>query len=1489
MLASSRRVSRRLAALLLLLPAIAVASGPRWVTGPPFFTGRQGMPIGWKQPMLRYYTDPGALSSAVDHQAADAIVAAAASVWNVPVASITLAQGGALAEHVSSQNTYLDTSGLVFPDDVLSTNAAAIPIAVVYDADGSVTDLLLGSGASDPGGCRQNSVTQTVDSFDPAGYILHAVLVLNGRCTGPAPEQQLELQFQLMRAFGRVLGLAWSQNNDNVFSGIPTPTHDQAMNWPILHPLDILCGPYAYQCLPSPFQLRPDDISSLVAVYPNAQNVPAAPGKQPSLEQGNNAAGHVYFPTGEGMAGGNILVRREPHGTSTFDAFTIASGVTGAGFHSGGRSPFVPPDTSVSGSFGSTDPNSSGAYSIAYVPLASGTPWQNLNISTEPINLLYAGEHGLGPYALNEVSFSGSAMSQVNFVNGPWGGPWIDFTIADAAPTCNAGADGTALAPIATPVSGWWRGLLCGFGHTSYISMQVKPGRSFTVEVTALDGQGIATVSKAMPVIGIFAPTDTPGSLPTLGVTPSAFNSVAVGMTTLSVPTGQLASVWFGIADQRGDGRPDFNYQARVFYADAILPQQLDPAGGKITISGSGFRLGNSVLINGVTAKTLSWTPTTIVATVPSMAMAQATDGTAVDVIVRDLSTGASSTMTAAFSYTTASALPNTMHVVTAPAPPIYVGDSAAMPFSVQVLASDGVTPVVGDPIVFTATSGTVQFSVCAAITCTVRTDANGFASTSLKPESSGTITLQAADVSLTQTANFVATAQTGYLNIWSAPKGNVPVGVVAQTQIALNDLQPNNWGRNPSRAITFSVLTGAATFGGCATATCIVTTDGSGSVGISVTPTAIGPVTIQAADGDVTATASFVAVSNTDVMTIATYPTPTVLLYEASGNFAVNLFQVDGVTRDTNQLVTFTGPAGVIFYPCASNVCTVTTGWGGIASVNVQATRIGVFTIQANFAGVSQIATFSVVPHTVQLKILTVPEGTAVAGSFAATPFSVQVLQDGITPISGVDVSLGGSIGDVGLAACVWSAPQCRLSTDSNGVISTRVMPLRPGLITLNATYGSVVASASFTAVGIPRTMTVLTQPPAMIWVGDTVNFDVRVLAPGGISPMPGDSVLYSLDGPFGWSDWSTTNVMRMTDGNGESFEVGRAWAAGTITVTASDGVVSQTFQFIAKARPDIVTIASAPASGSVSGTVASAPLTAKVFLQDGITPAVSRTVTISVTSGAASFAGCAGSATCQFVTDANGMVTTLVTPLSTGTVTLSVAEGGVSQTVSFTASSPVLPPQLVVTALNPATYLAAGTTISFPLNVVALYNGSPAPAQGVQWTLASGFATATTNSVTNSVGNASDLVFLGPIAAGGDAIATACAWGNICARFDGFGVAPANQAIAVVSGAQQSVVGGAALAPVVVMVVDAAGHPVAAAPVSVYQTVTSFDAVCPDRGRCPAAAVLATQATVGVSGIDGTVTVAPLIVSGKATQTEIAFSVGTQGFASVVETAQP
>jgi hypothetical protein len=79
----------------------------------------------------------------------------------------------------------------------------------------------------------------------------------------------------------------------------------------------------------------------------------------------------------------------------------------------------------------------------------------------------------------------------------------------------------------------------------------------------------------------------------------------------------------------------------------------------------------------------------------------------------------------------------------------------------VKVLSADGVTPVVGEAVTFSTTSGTVQFSVCGVSTCTLTTDANGIASTVVTPQTLGTTTLQASGVDGTVVATFTAAVRT--------------------------------------------------------------------------------------------------------------------------------------------------------------------------------------------------------------------------------------------------------------------------------------------------------------------------------------------------------------------------------------------------------------------------------------------------------------------------------------------------------------------------------------------------------------------------------------------------------------------------------------------------------------------------------------------------------------------------------------------------------
>ena len=444
--ASQRARTSTAAAVLLLLSGLLCATrawgaGPRWITGPPYFYPG-GYPVVWYTDAPRYFTDPGDLSAYVTHAQADALVAAAAAVWTVPSSRLVLSQGGQLNEHVSSHNVAVGASGLVFPADVQAANGPNKQIAVIYDADGSVTELLLGGGASDPLNCPYAGVTESVDGMPQSSYtITHALLLVNGRCTGPAPEQQLQLQYQLMRAFGRVLGVGWSQTNDNVYTGTPQATYNQALNWPIMHPLDIVCGPYTYQCLPNPFTLRADDIAALDTVYYVPQNnVPA--GKEATLANGNEVEGQVVFPNGEGMQGVNVTVQRDEAFFDTPEPWQSVSGVSGYRYRRQGPTPSRATDTSAAGSFGVIDPSLEGRYLIQRVPLMTGAPWQNLVVSTEPLNPLYIGPYAVGPYTGNQVSESGTTGSQKIWVLADYSDTEVDFGPAGGAATCVACAAG---------------------------------------------------------------------------------------------------------------------------------------------------------------------------------------------------------------------------------------------------------------------------------------------------------------------------------------------------------------------------------------------------------------------------------------------------------------------------------------------------------------------------------------------------------------------------------------------------------------------------------------------------------------------------------------------------------------------------------------------------------------------------------------------------------------------------------------------------------------------------------------------------------------------------------------------------------------------------------------------------------------------------------------------------------------------------------------
>ena len=760
----------------------ARASGPRFVSGTGIWV-QAGLGEGWNTTQLLYYTDPGALSSSVSHAQADTMVAAAAAVWNVNSSSISVGQGGELAEHVSSENSYFDGNEFVFPADVEAANEGSIPVAVIYDADGSVTDLLLGSGASEPIGCRQNAVTQSVDDIQPDGHIHHAIVVINGRCVGSAAQDLTQMQYQLARAFGRILGLAWSQTNDNVFTAMAQVTADQETYWPVMHPLDVICGTYTYQCMSNPFTLRPDDLNGLANLYPIlANNVPA--GKQAS----DTDASWLYvisnFPTGQGMDWQNFTARCQ-HG-GVVDDFEIVSAISGNQYQEAMPSAVTGTEATNAGS--PYQGYQEGLASMRVVPIGG---LANVFLTSEPINPLYAGEYALGPYVRPPVTPSGSpqtwvAWSAVPYPDNAAGG---SVTAWDGASSCAPGDDGAEGAPATFDPSGWQNGQLCGWGHSSWWTATVRAGRSWTLEVTATDETGSAATNKAQPVVGIWNAGDPTGTLPTVANVAVPFNSMAFGVTQLQMPVASTDTpLRFVIGDEFGGGRPDFTYGARLLYADSVSPRSVGAGGGTITINGTGFRQGNEVQVNGVAAVVKSWTATQIVAVAPPFAQSGATVGTAVNVSVMDTTTGGSTNIASALTYTTA---PDLLQLVSAPTN-LDANEPAAIPFAVRVLASDGITPVARATVRFSVTNGEAALQACGTTTsCEIASDSNGLAQTQMTAGGVGTVVLTATEMSGGATVQ-VTSAVTPPVQVvtFANPAQYVAAGANASWPVQLNVTQ---------------------------------------------------------------------------------------------------------------------------------------------------------------------------------------------------------------------------------------------------------------------------------------------------------------------------------------------------------------------------------------------------------------------------------------------------------------------------------------------------------------------------------------------------------------------------------------------------------------------------------------------------------------------------------------------------------------------------
>ncbi len=713
---------------LVLAPAAAPAGGPKFVAGVSFFNPAVvGLPVHWAGGAVNYYVDQGPLNSQIANQQATAMVDAAAALWSaVPTAAVTLTNAGSLNEDVSSSNIVAGNAVIAQPSDV-APSATAYPLGIIFDADGSVINAIFGAGASDPTSCQNNGVMVWLDNINPDATISHAIIVLNGLCAATA-NQQAMMSYELERAFGRVLGLDYAQVNPGALTNGEV---NGTLGWPVMQPLSGVCSSGGGVCIPNPSVLRYDDIASLNRIYPiTPVNLASFPGKQLTADHTVSIQGAITFPAGTGMQGVNVVARPlDANGNPLYQySVTFVSGGYFNGKHGNPVTGWSDSNGNLLTRWGSNDATLQGYFDLRYMPLPPGMTTATYRVTFEAVNPLYMQTESVGPYIDGTPSPSGTLPTLTVPSLSAGSSQTLSVNIPDAATGGYQDAIATEASPRMLPPGGQWVGRLSQVGQTDWFIFPVRAGRTFTVVTQALDEKGVPTETKALPALGVWDAFDPIGSA-SVGSSPG-LNGWATGETWLRVGVSADDVVRLGIADMRGDGRPDYAYIGWLLYADTVAPARLPSNGGPIVIHGMGFRPSDTVLVGGQSALVTSISPNEITAIAP--AAAPGLTGS-VDVEVDDLPIFyAAAILSGGVSYDAGTG--DSLSLITAPANTVPMG--VPIPFTVAAFAPN-LAPAGGLTVTYTVTGGTATLG-CGLSVCPVSATGDGRASVNITATGTG-------------------------------------------------------------------------------------------------------------------------------------------------------------------------------------------------------------------------------------------------------------------------------------------------------------------------------------------------------------------------------------------------------------------------------------------------------------------------------------------------------------------------------------------------------------------------------------------------------------------------------------------------------------------------------------------------------------------------------------------------------------------------------
>ncbi len=819
--------------IVLSFTLLSRAGGPNLVAGTTYFDPAvTGQPLLWPQGAITYYTDQGDLSPILPNAAANSFVASAFAIWtSVPTAALSATSGGQLAEDVNGSNITISGGVITAPTDI-TPSATDRPVGIVYDDDGSVTDILLGEGAGDASECFYNAVYGGADNFGTEATYQHALVVINGQCAQQS-SQLTDVEYRLVRAIGNVLGLGWSQLNLNIITGNPAVTIDEYAGFPVMHYTDLTyCVPIT-NCYPSPYQLAMDDQAAISRLYPvTSQNQSSFPGKQVFTSTTARIYGTVFFTdesgsATQGMQGVNVVARWMNPVTGLPSGQYAASSVTGFLFAGNAGNPITGFDDPLGDPFsdwGSTTSTVEGFFDLGGLQIPNGSSAQ-YELMVEAVDPLWSA--GVGPYAPSQVAPSGLTQPITITLSAGQNVEQNVLMTRSAEPLPSWAQSESWTNPALLPDAGDWEGSLGSYGDVAYFSLAAQANRTMSIAVTALDESGNASETKLQPVIGMWPASASQGSLPP-AFTTSSFNTLNVAMTRLDTQIASSTDFLIGIADMRGDGRPDYRYHAQVLYGDSVSPSRIRVSGGPVTLLGTGFSPRLTATVGNLAATVLQTSAGQIMISVPAQP-----DGLQ-SITLNDPATGGSTALSNVLTY--GAAATDTIGLLNGSNPQTPIGTQAANTIRVRVLAADGVTPVSGATIGWSNTDG-VELSACGfAYSCSVTTDQSGIAATWAMPliahVATITATLAPGVYSPSQSVSTTLSATQSASEIGTSPQYTwIAQGATLSIPVSVRVL--SNGAPQTNATVNFAVVAGPGTLSAASAPT---NSTGYATVSLSVT-----------------------------------------------------------------------------------------------------------------------------------------------------------------------------------------------------------------------------------------------------------------------------------------------------------------------------------------------------------------------------------------------------------------------------------------------------------------------------------------------------------------------------------------------------------------------------------------------------------------------------------------------------------------------------